>query len=156
MKSTRISLFVLFVLIGILGTTTPLGWAQGHSNPVVVRATRHAYAPPLSQMAPIPPETQPAFAEENEDERTTTYTPNPRGLVQDAALQASPAANTGSQVTSLSTTAGLDILGLGAGFSGYSIQAIVPDANGAVGPTQYVQIVNESFAVFNKSNGNLL
>ena len=48
-----------------------------------------------------------------------------------------------------------NILGIGYGFPGYSEQAIVPDTNGAVGPTQFVQFVNDSFVVFNKSNGSV-
>ncbi|MFZ0297350.1 MAG: hypothetical protein WAM13_03275 [Candidatus Sulfotelmatobacter sp.] len=49
----------------------------------------------------------------------------------------------------------MNILGMGYGFPGYSLQGVVPDTNGAVGPTQFVQFVNESFAVFNKSNGSV-
>ena len=52
--------------------------------------------------------------------------------------------------------AGQNFLGVGTGLNGYVQQAIPPDTNGAVGPTQYVQWVNRSFAVFNKSNGNVV
>jgi hypothetical protein len=45
--------------------------------------------------------------------------------------------------------------GLGKGFTGpagtFSVNSAPPDTNGAVGPSHYVQIVNQSFAVFNKS-----
>lgn len=56
----------------------------------------------------------------------------------------------------LSANAGLNILGIGNGFSGYTQQANIPVANGAVGATQFIQFVNESFAVFDKSSGNLI
>src|SRR6266550_2763149 len=60
-----------------------------------------------------------------------------------------------SSLSSLSTNSRLNILGLGFGFPGYTVQAVVPDNSIAVGPTEFVQRINESFAVFNKSNGSL-
>jgi len=82
--------------------------------------------------------------------------PRARTPVEDPVLQASTDL-TLSPANSplLSANSGLDILGLGTGFPGYTIQAVVPDTNGAVGPTQFVQFVNESFAVFNKATGSL-
>ena len=52
----------------------------------------------------------------------------------------------------VATTAGLNIPGVGNGDYGFVPNAAPPDTNGAVGATQYVQWVNESFAVFNKSS----
>jgi hypothetical protein len=51
--------------------------------------------------------------------------------------------------------------GLGAGFrladmSAFSVDAQAPDTSGAAGLDQYVQIVNQSLAVFRKSDGKLL
>jgi len=47
--------------------------------------------------------------------------------------------------------------GVGNGFAGsqgsFSVNAAVPSAHGAVGATQYVQWVNTSFAVFDKTTG---
>jgi hypothetical protein len=47
--------------------------------------------------------------------------------------------------------------GIGSGFSGpngaFTVTSAPPDTNGAVGSTQYVQWVNTSFAVFNKTTG---
>jgi len=55
--------------------------------------------------------------------------------------------------------AGLNFDGVGVGFTGpagaFTPDAAPPDTNGAVGTTQYVQWVNESFAVFDKSTGAL-
>jgi hypothetical protein len=60
-------------------------------------------------------------------------------------------------ITSLgAVTAGLNFEGLGNGFPNFSVNSAPPDTNGAVGATQYVQWVNESFAVFDKVTGNLL
>ncbi|WP_218081998.1 hypothetical protein [Anthocerotibacter panamensis] len=51
---------------------------------------------------------------------------------------------------------GLNFAGVGSGDYGFVPNAAPPDTNGAVGATQYVQWVNESFAVFNKSTGALV
>src|SRR6184192_1984049 len=46
--------------------------------------------------------------------------------------------------------------GVGNGDYGFAPNAAPPDTNGAVGATQYVQWVNESFAVFDKATGSVL
>jgi hypothetical protein len=46
--------------------------------------------------------------------------------------------------------------GLGNGQYGFSVTGAPPDTEGTVGATQYVQWVNTSFAVFNKSTGTLI
>lgn len=46
------------------------------------------------------------------------------------------------------------IEGMGAGLHNFQIQLSPPDANGAVGETQFVQWVNNSIAVFSKTTGN--
>jgi hypothetical protein len=52
-------------------------------------------------------------------------------------------------------TFGSGIDGVGKGFTGpqgsFTVNSAPPDTNGAVGATQYVQIVNSSFAVFDKT-----
>jgi hypothetical protein len=50
-------------------------------------------------------------------------------------------------------TAGRSFAGVGNGDYGFVPNAAPPDTEGAVGATQYVQWVNESFAVFDKSTG---
>jgi len=52
--------------------------------------------------------------------------------------------------------AGLAFEGLGNATYGFIVNGVPPDTNGAVGLTQYVQWVNTSFAVFDKSTGTLL
>src|SRR5216684_2593548 len=56
----------------------------------------------------------------------------------------------------VATTASLNFAGVGNGDYGFAPNAAPPDTNGAVGDTQYVQWVNESFAVFDKANGALV
>ena len=74
-----------------------------------------------------------------------------------------PAAPTGAPDTALQTAAvsapavgnvnSFD--GIGQGALGFTPNAAPPDTNGAVGATQYVQWVNESFAVFSKTGALL-
>jgi len=53
-------------------------------------------------------------------------------------------------------TPGLNFAGIGNGDYGFTVQFAPPDTEGTVGATQYVQWVNTSFAVFNKSTGALV
>src|SRR5579864_8069406 len=46
--------------------------------------------------------------------------------------------------------------GLGNGQYGFSVTGAPPDTEGTVGATQYVQWVNTSFAIFNKTTGALI
>jgi hypothetical protein len=59
--------------------------------------------------------------------------------------------------TSTTTAAGAQTLGqwegLGAGYPGFSVTAVPPDPNIAVGPNHIVQWVNNAFVVFDKSGG---
>src|SRR5439155_9954130 len=67
----------------------------------------------------------------------------------DAAAQTT----TGSAVA---TSGGLGFAGVGKGDHGFTPNAAPPDTNLAVGATQVVQWVNESFAVFDKTTGALV
>src|SRR5438874_656201 len=74
---------------------------------------------------------------------------------QSVAPQPDPVVQT-SAASLAATTTGLGFAGVGNGDYGFAPNAAPPDTNGAVGATQYVQWVNESFAVFNKSTGALV
>jgi hypothetical protein len=51
---------------------------------------------------------------------------------------------------------GLNFEGLGDGEYGFHVNSTPPDTEGAVGATQYIQWVNDSFAVFDKATGGLI
>src|SRR5260370_6679850 len=55
-------------------------------------------------------------------------------------------------LAAVGTSSGLNFDGVSAALSGWA----VPDTNGAVGTTQYVQWVNTFYAVFSKTTGSLL
>jgi hypothetical protein len=63
----------------------------------------------------------------------------------DPVVQSTAYSSNGSLAT------GNNFEGLGNGFPGFSVNSAPPDTNGTVGATQYVQWVNESFAVFSKA-----
>ena len=68
------------------------------------------------------------------------------------------AAQTGAVIApAVAATPGLGFDGVGNGFTGpqgtFTVQSAPPDTTGAIGRTQYVQWINSSFAVFNKSTG---
>jgi hypothetical protein len=77
--------------------------------------------------------------------------PVPTGILPsayyDPALQQVP-------LPLVSTTNGLNLVGLGNGFPGFTVIAVPPDTNAAVGTTQVVETVNPSFfEVFTKATG---
>ena len=74
--------------------------------------------------------------------------PVPAQSASDPVVQSSPGAASAPVL-------GLGFEGIGAGFTGpagtYAVTSAPPDPNGAVGPNAFVEIVNQSFAVFDKS-----
>ena len=70
-------------------------------------------------------------------------------LVPDPVEQSSPGGPA-------SINLGLNLLGVGNGFPGYSVPDAPPDTNAAVGDTQVVEWVNVSYAIFDKSSGATL
>ena len=50
-------------------------------------------------------------------------------------------------------TVGVNVLGMGVGFSGFSVTSAPPDPNLSVGDTQVVQWVNSSYQIFDKTTG---
>jgi len=103
----------------------------------------HAKTIPLRDMKIIIPEE-----EGHRDKPIRLLVPAPSTGAQDTALQSlAVTAPTVGNVTSFD--------GVGQGAFGFTPNAAPPDTNGAIGATQYVQWVNESFAVFSKA-GTLL
>jgi len=81
------------------------------------------------------------------------------GLAPDVSTGASSpfaAAGTNPRAFVSEITNQVSFEGMGQGLSGYSDGWAPPDANGAVGPNHYVQIVNSTIAVFSKSGSVLL
>jgi len=106
-------------------------------------AVHHDVSPPLISISPRAPRL-------DQHVRPVRPLPLAPGQAQpDPVLQTTSAPLVG-------TTAGLNFAGVGNGDYGFAPNAAPPDTNGAVGATQYVQWVNESFAVFDKTSGALV
>jgi hypothetical protein len=154
MGNERTRAFWVFA-VGILLAGLPC-WASAPSHTtVVVTAAKQAYAPPLTQVTPIPPRTNWITSAHTGNETSAPPRREFSNGSRDSLQPASAALALDTASLAISTNSGINILGVGSGFPDFSIQADIAVANGAAGPTQFVQFVNESFAVFNKSTGGL-
>jgi hypothetical protein len=119
--------------------------ASAVSGPEVTAAIQHDVSPPLRSIG-----SNGAQSEIPRDRPLHLLPTNGSNSGSpDTALQATPG-------PAVATSSGLKFAGVGQGDYGFTPNAAPPDTNGAVGATQYVQWVNESFAVFNKSTGSLV
>ena len=112
---------------------------------VVTPAVEHGLLPSLRDATPLP--------DSGMTEHFEGLLPLPPGSAgnADGAVQSrilAPTLNTPSPTGTF--------LGIGKGLGAFSVGSAPPDTSGAVGRTQYVQVVNSSVAVFNKSTGALL
>lgn len=154
MKNMRFGILGSWILIvATFLAISPIPAAQAQSNMVVVKATRHAFAPPLSQTAPIPPHSGPLSPEAEDKDELRMFRTGTRTAVQDPVLQSALDAIAPSGLANVSWVPGLNILGEGTGFPNFNVGSNTSDPNGAVGTTQFVQFVNDGFEVFNKSTG---
>jgi len=103
---------------------------------------KHDESPRLTDIPGIPPQAGPNHEMRRHQPRQIKAGPS----------QADPAIQT-VITTFAAPTAGINFDGVGNGVYGYTVNSAPPDTNGAVGPNHYVQWVNTSFAVFNKSGG---
>ena len=117
--------------------------AQRKEVPItVLAAVQHDISGPLRD---VPVDHSPKVRKDHEIGRFTI--PGPElPATGDAVEQTAPS-------FSAPTTIGLNSPGVGNGDFGFAPNAAPPDTNGVVGTTQYVQWVNESFAVFDKTTG---
>ena len=116
---------------------------------VVIREWKRAVSPPLRDMVFKSGAVAVPDDPDGPDE-------TPEGAVAvvkqaDTAVQEKPG-------TQLKTSPGMNLLGLGSGFTGpqgaFQFPFAPPDPNAAVGATQIVEMVNLSFAVFDKTTGS--
>ncbi len=114
-------------------------------GPVVVRSEKNDVSPPLKSIPPVP---VPAGAHAPALGRPQVVAPAPGPLApaggNDPVLQTAPA------------TAAMPATSVNFDGIGNSSGVYPPDPNGDVGPNHYVQIVNLSFAVYNKAGALLL
>lgn len=137
------------ILAAGLGSLMTSGLAQGvsptTSGPEVTGEAAHAVSPRVADMGTV---SAPGLEQKRE---------KPLRLLPPAIGQEQPDPVVQQSVGPyVSTTTPIGYAGVGAGDYGFAPNAAPPDPNLAVGATQIVQWVNESFAVFDKSTGGLL
>src|SRR5712692_9580445 len=139
-KFVKAAVCSLVLVFAVMMTTTAV-WSQA---PEVSTSVHHDVSPPLWSVASQAPRLV---------DHIRAVHPLPVGST--GPLQPDPALQTSSTVVATPGTA-LNFAGVGNGDYGFAPNAAPPDTEGAVGATQYVQWVNESFAVFNKSTSAIL
>jgi hypothetical protein len=142
----------------VLLFTLPVA-AQQVVGPLVFQDVHHDVSPAVRDMPTINSAANAATAHLKHEAEPLRRIPLPPGMgalqqgeAGDAAVQSSAIA----APAALAPTLNLGFDGLGSGSLGFSVTSAPPDTNGAVGLNQYVQWVNTSFAVFNKSTGALI
>jgi hypothetical protein len=145
MRLSRSALAVVvlgcIIATAVAGATVRASAATTRPRPKVrIRHAAHRdVSPPLRALRPLRPSTRRVEMDEHELPRhVPPGLPDP--VVQRQAT-ASPAA----------PTAGAGFEGLGTGLARAVVNSAPPDPNGDVGPNNYVQIVNQQFAVFTKT-----
>jgi len=128
----------------VVWSALPAQGQQTRASTEQLRFVHHDVSPRLRDMPPIPPRE-----EQRVIPRRLIYRNNPPGQVD-------PVVQSSAFSPLVSTTSGLNFAGVGQGDYGFTVHAAPPDTNGSVGASQFVQWVNLSFAVFDKSTGALL
>src|SRR4051794_30839797 len=143
MKNYRLSSLVAGIFAATISLTS-IAFGQGVGNPEVRREIKHDVSPPLRDIPSSP------------RSKDREYEPARRIPHEAKNVQDDPVVQSSSPSSAVATTAGLNFAGVGNQDYGFVPNAAPPDTNGAVGATQYVQWVNESFAVFDKATGAIL
>jgi len=115
---------------------------QGNSNVTVGESTHNDKSPPLRDMKQMPMTFKPEREANDNPKIPHSHKDSKDTVVQSGASAPITAAMPGTQ-------ANFD----GIPFPGVACNCAPPDTNGEVGPSQYVQIVNEGYQVFDKSTG---
>jgi len=131
----------------------PQSQVQTLRDPEIHLLYHHDISLPLREMPVIPPIPEEGAERLHPVKLIRPPRAVPFGWVDPLAQQSG---GTNALAPLVSTTPGLSFDGVGVGFPGFTVTGAPPDTNGAVGATQYVQWVNTSFAVFNKSTGALI
>src|SRR5436190_1866230 len=135
---------VLFLFFVALASAVPAPAQQTSSNPTVIPPVSYDISPPLVDLVASAPPKAPTGHRNIPLRQPARPTPAPPASVTlDQALQQ-------LSLPLVSTSPGLDFDGIGAD------GVAPPDTNGSVGATQFVQIVNVEYAVYNKTSSALL
>ena len=139
--SITISVLPAFFLALVPGV--PVAAQEGSPKPIVISPTYHDVSPPLRDMVAAAP------AEAPSGQHIIPLRPMPPLPGSGAAPEEDPVLQT-LTLPLVGTINGLNFDGVSA--NGFA----PPDTNGSVGTTQFVQITNVEYAVYDKSSGTLL
>jgi len=145
------SLGLLLALLGfsVYSTSSALAATpnQGHGQPIVGTSYYHDVSPALRDVQQGWPLVFKERHEANENPKIpNNHVDSPDTVVQDKNVSA---------LALLAPSIPAPILQFaGIPFPGVACNCAPPDTNGSVGTTQYVQIVNEGYQVFDKATGN--
>ena len=138
LKSTTVFALALALTLAVPDPAV----AKDPGGVTVIQSSKNDVSP---RLATISPKTE--GAGQPKKERPLHGFPQAVTGVPDAAVQ--------STVSTAAPAASSSFEGIGQGFAGFTVQYAPPDTNGAVGPNNFVQTVNVSFAVFTRT-GSLL
>jgi hypothetical protein len=148
----RFALAVILLLSLAIPLLVSSAFAQSTATPsgptTIRRDLHHDVSPPLRDMIKNAPPPSLVLREVEPLKRI----PLPPGL---SRVQEDPVVQT-TTVPPPTPPVSQSFEGLGNGQYGFSVTGAPPDTEGTVGATQYVQWVNTSFAIFNKSTGALI
>ena len=143
---SRISKFACLLLLLVL-VVPATSIAQVMQGPTTIRSNvHHDVSLPLSVMV----QNAPPVTGGRREAEAWKRVPLPSWTTQ---LTNDSVQQTLDLPTIQSPAVGLSFEGLGQGQYGFTIQFAPPDTNGAVGATQYVQWVNASYIIFDKTTG---
>lgn len=142
-SATLSALSVLALLLLVLAPAFPALAQESHSKPIVIHASHHDVSPPLSEMVAKEPYAPQMGQNIIPIGRGPALPGSGEPAKEDKVLQR-------EALPLVGTVPGLDFDGVSA--NGYA----PPDTNGAVGTTQFVEMTNVEYAVYDKTSGNLL
>ncbi len=147
----RIGLLVCALAATVVWSEAPPAGSQSASGalgPQVVKPEHFAVTPPLRDLPPLAINAQPTNQAEEEEPHRLPKADYGKGQPwQDGALsQKAPIKAAAALMPAATTYAGINYSSSGCGCQ-------PPDPNGDVGLTQYVETVNGSYGVYNKSTG---
>jgi hypothetical protein len=153
---TKVGGFLLLLGLGAVGAAgqeTPGSRAKTLRNPELSLLSHYDLSRPLHEMPALPPIQEEGAWRRHPVKLIRPPRPVPPGWTDPLA----PAARARAMVAPrVATTAGVSFDGVGVGLGDFSPTGAPPDTNGAAGASQYVQWVNTSFAVFDKTTGALV
>ncbi|MGN6431633.1 MAG: hypothetical protein ACTHNB_13025 [Gaiellaceae bacterium] len=138
--------FGLLALAAVLGIAIPAAAATNDNGGGTVEVRKPAHQDVSPALRTIKPKKAKKKIREMDEHEIPppVSTGAPDTVVQSQAATSAAA-----------PTAGAGFEGLGTGLPGATVDAAPPDPNGDVGPNNFVEIVNEQFAVFSKTGSVL-